>query len=429
MRKELIGSEKGSRAVVVGAGKSGRDAARLLHELGADVNLLEVMPKNVSVELQDECKDKGIALLTGPHKPEYFAGASRIVLSPGIPVGKIRECLPEGCTAELISELELAGRYATGKVLAITGTNGKTTTTSLSAHILREAGFRVFEGGNIGTPLSSYVLGDDEADVLVLEVSSFQAQNCTSFAPEVGVFLNLSVDHQDYHRDMQEYLDAKLNLFAHMSEDSFVILPEEMRSQLAEQPFTKAHRIYFESTDRFESELLPGEHNQCNMEAAFQALSRFGVSEREMRNALETYVPHPHRLERVGEKQGILFVNDSKATTLASVKAALEAFDRPILLLAGGKYKGGDLESLAPLIKRKVRALGLFGASRERFESAWEGLATMHWEPELGGAVRWLMTQAQEGDVMLLSPGTASFDLYDNYGQRGEHFRTLFQEL
>ncbi|NJB67764.1 UDP-N-acetylmuramoylalanine--D-glutamate ligase [Desulfobaculum xiamenense] len=429
MREELKGRLAGTAAAVVGAGRSGQGAALLLRALGANVRLLEAKAENVSADFAARATAEGIEIMTGPHLPEYFEGMDMVVLSPGVQAGKIRALFPIDAAPEVISELELSGRYAKGRVLAITGTNGKTTTTALCAHVLRHMGLRVFEGGNIGTPLADHVLSGDEADALVLEVSSFQAQNCTTFRPEVAVLLNLSVDHQDFHADMEEYLQAKLNLFARMEDEDLAVLPAEMRDDLESRHFTRARLHFFEATDRFECDRLPGAHNQANMEAAFQALTRFGVTERDMREALDTFVQHPHRLERVGETRGVLFINDSKATTVASLKAALEAFDRPILLLAGGKYKGGDLEALAPLLKRRVRAVCLFGDSREVFEKAWTGIVPLGWEPNMQRAVEWLMERAEQGDVMLLSPATASYDLYNNYKERGEDLRRIFREL
>lgn len=429
MQTQLEQTMTGKRTVVVGAGTSGRSAARLVRALGADVTLLDANENALDDTLRARLEGEGIALRFGPHKPDYFDGADTVVLSPGVPARKIRALFPMDVTPEVMSELELAGRYASGRVLAITGTNGKTTTTALCAHVLRHMGLSVFEGGNIGTPLSEHVLSGRSADALVLEVSSFQAQNCTSFRPEVAVLLNLTEDHQDYHADMDEYLRAKLNLFAFMTDEDLAIVPADMREKLEEYSFTAARVRFFESTDRFECDRLPGAHNQANMEAAYQALRRFGVNERDMREALATFEPHPHRLERVGEHAGVTFVNDSKATTVASLKAALEAFEQPVLLLAGGKYKGGDLKALAPLLRRKVRAVCLFGDSRHIFEQAWAGNVPLAWERDMEGAVRRLMTWAESGDVMLLSPATASYDLYNNYGERGDDFRRIFNLL
>lgn len=423
------GDLKKVTAAVVGAGRSGRAAALLLADLGAKVRLLERNPDGLDEAFAHDAKAAGVELRLGIHKSEDFSGLNMVVMSPGIPVRTVKALLPMGENPEIISELELASRYAQGRILAVTGTNGKTTVTALAAHVLQNAGLSVFLGGNIGTPLSEFVLSGREVDVLALEVSSFQAQACTSFHPEVGVLLNFSPDHLDYHADMDEYLRAKLNMFACMTPDDLAVLPVEMREDLEERQFTKARMKWFESTDRFECEGLPGTHNQANMESVFQATKRFGVTERCMREALDTFEPYPHRLQRVGVKSGVLFVDDSKATTVEALRAALETFDKPVLLLAGGVYKGGDLEALAPLLRRKVRAVCLFGASREIFEKAWAGHVSLAWESTLDKAMHRLMTWAEEGDVMLLSPATASFDLYANYKERGNHFQRVFGEL
>nr|WP_232034746.1 UDP-N-acetylmuramoyl-L-alanine--D-glutamate ligase [Desulfovibrio ferrophilus] len=420
---------KNVTAAVVGAGRSGRAAALLLADLGARVRLLERSEDGLDKTYVHDAQSAGVELRLGAHKTEDFAGLQLIVMSPGIPVRTVKALLPVGENPEIISELELASRYAGGHILAVTGTNGKTTVTGLAAHVLQNAGLNVFLGGNIGVPLSEHVLSGREVDVLALEVSSFQAQACTSFHPEVGVLLNFSPDHQDYHADMEEYLRAKLNMFAFMTTDDLAVLPVEMRDTLEEYHFTKARIKWFESTDRFECERLPGTHNQANMEAVFQATKRFGSTERCMREALESFEPYPHRLERIGTKAGVLFVDDSKATTVEALRAALETFESPVLLLAGGVYKGGDLEALVPLLRRKARAVCLFGDSREVFEKAWAGHVSLAWEATLDNAMRRLMTWAEEGDVMLLSPATASFDQYVNYKERGKHFQRVFEEL
>lgn len=416
-------------AAVVGAGRSGRAAALLLADLGARVRLLEKNEQGLDGAFVRDAEAAGVSLRLGAHATDDFAGLDMVVVSPGIPVRTVKALLPMGENPEIISEMELASRYVNGRILAVTGTNGKTTTTALAAHVLQVAGLSVFLGGNIGTPLSEHVLSGRAADVLALEVSSFQAQACTSFRPEVGVLLNFSPDHMDYHADMEEYLRAKLNMFSFMTADDLAVLPAAMRAELEDRHFTAARVQWFESSDRFECERLPGAHNQGNMEAVFQATKRFGVTERCMREALETFEPYPHRLQSLGEKGGVLFVDDSKATTVEALRAALETFDRPVLLLAGGVWKGGDLDALAQILRRKVRAVCLFGDSREVFEKAWAGHVSLAWEPTLDKAMHRLMTWAEPGDVMLLSPATASFDLYANYKERGNHFARVFEEL
>lgn len=415
-------------SVVVGAGESGRAAALLLRELGAGVRLLDRKRESVPRDFLALAKAKGIEFGFGEHTPAQFADANLVVLSPGVNPSLIRPHLPDPAT-ELLAEMELAARCTDEPILALTGTNGKTTTVSLAAHMLRHAGKTVFLGGNIGTPLSSHVLAGEKADVLVLEVSSFQLMTCGDFHPNVGVLLNFSPNHLDWHADLDEYLDAKLKLFANQEPGDLAVLPLGMKDELDARVGGKAERLWFAPEDRFWCESLPGGHNQENMEAAFQACAYFGVSEDQAQESLKTFSGLPHRLTRVAVRNGVLFVDDSKATTVESVRAALKSFNQPVRLLAGGVFKGGDLAGLVPLLKERVREVGLFGDSREEFEAAWTGAVDIFWEPDLERAVRRLAKDAEPGEVVLLSPGTASFDLYENYKARGKDFQRIVGEL
>jgi UDP-N-acetylmuramoylalanine--D-glutamate ligase len=417
----------GLAAVVLGAGASGLAAVRLLAGRGARVRLLDRNAAAVGGELAAELAGLGVGLRLGEHAPEDFANARLVVISPGIPAAKLAGLLPAG--AALVSELELASRFVAEPILAITGTNGKTTTTMLAAAILQAAGKAVFMGGNIGTPLSEYVLRGEKADVLVLEVSSFQLQNIDAFHPAAAALLNFSANHLDYHADLEEYLAAKLRLFANQTPADLAVVPEDMREQLSRRAFTKAKTVYFRAAGRFSAPHLPGAHNQANMEAAFALCAHFGVSESVARAAMAAFVPAGHRLERVGEKGGVLFVDDSKATTVEALRAAILSCDRPVRLLAGGVFKGGDLAGLVPLLRERVASVGLFGASREIFERAWAGSVPLFWAPTLEGAVRRLYGQAAPGEAILLSPATASFDLYSGYKARGDDFQRIFREL
>ena len=204
---------------------------------------------------------------------------------------------------------------------------------------------------------------------------------------------------------------------------------EAMRGELSTRAFTRARTVYFQARGRFAAPALPGAHNQANMEAALALCAHFGVTERTAREAMAVFTPAGHRLERVGEKGGVLFIDDSKATTVEALRAAIQSCDRPVRLLAGGVFKGGDLEGLVPLLRERVRSVGLFGASREIFEAAWAGSVALFWEPKLEGAVRRLYGQAGPGETILLSPATASFDLYSGYKARGDDFQRIFREL
>lgn len=421
----------GKRGVVVGAGKSGLAAARLLGVLGAKVRVTD-RSESVTPDVLGEMKDS-VELVTGPHKREHFADADIIVLSPGVPVKKMADALKDVEERKIVSELEFASWFIQAPILAITGTNGKTTTTTLVSEIFRHAGIRAFTGGNIGTPLCEYLLGPDRAEVIVLEVSSFQLQNCRLFKPRVGVFLNFAANHLDYHENMAEYLGAKLTLFARMTEDDTALMHESLRPMMEQtfgkQPFSEAQVEWFGPTDRFEAPHLPGEHNRSNVEAAWQAVSRFGVTEPMAAEAIRNFKPLAHRIEPVREVNGVLYVDDSKATTLDAVIAAVRTFDRPVRLLMGGVWKGGDVEAFAQNVKDAVVHVGLFGGSREVLEAPLAKVFPVTWDETLGQAVQRQAETASEGDVVLLSPATASFDQYSSYGERGDDFRSAVEGL
>ena len=415
------GQLKGHCAAVLGAGRSGLGAARLLDFLGADIRLLEKSPERLSSDVEQEAQTKGWTVRTGEHAAADFDGVQMVVPSPGVPVHRLVHLFPQ--TVQIISELELASWFVNEPIVAVTGSAGKTTTTTLIAHILETAGRRVFSGGNLGTPLSEYVLAQDQADVLVLEVSSFQLVHASSFHPKVAVLLNVAPNHLDYHEEMEAYVLAKLKLFAKQQPGDLAIAPYALKEDLESHHFSAADRVYFVPSDRFSCPQLPGEHNQANIEAAYLACRYLGVDEQAVAEALASYQPQAHRLQIVGTWNGVKVVDDSKATTIESLQAALRSFEEPIVLLAGGQFKGGDPSLVADLISTRVKEVVLFGDNRDVFESAWQGLAPMHWFPTLEDAVDHGATTTQSGDVLLLSPATASFDLFTDYKHRGAVFQ------
>ena len=421
----------GELAVVVGAGRSGLAAARLLSREGARVRLLDRNTAALSPEQAASLQKLGVDVQLGEHSPEQFEHAAFLVPSPGMPVAKLAQYLGGACEGapEVLAEMELAWRYLNDEpVLAVTGTSGKTTTASLAAAMLQAQGYTVFLGGNIGTPLSEYVLSGRKADVLVLEISSFQLQACSTFCPRAGVLLNITPNHLDYHKDMAEYTEAKFRLFRCQDEGDLAVLGADLQ-ELARGFNLRARQVWVRESERFPQSGLLGAHNKFNEEAAWQACRFFGVSEANAARAVARFKPLPHRLELVRERGGVLYVNDSKCTTVSSLKVALQAFDRPLRLLCGGKFKGGDLAALGGLVRERVREVALFGASREHFEKAWRDLAPLRWHPTLEEAVRALAASAKEGDVVLLAPATSSFDLYDNYMARGDDFKRIVSEL
>ena len=428
--RELVhkGQLRGHRAVVVGAGRSGRAAAVLLDELGADVRLLERNEATIGAELRELAGKKGWTIGAGEHSRADFAHADLVVLSPGVPRRTIEPLLPAH-KVQVVSEIELGSWFTSEPIIAVTGTNGKSTTTTLIAHVLGHAGKRVFAGGNLGTPLCEYVSSGERAEVLVLEVSSFQLQNISGFHPRVALLLNFAPNHLDYHADMKEYLEAKLRIFANQSARDLAIVPLALKETLEGRAGIKASRTYFVASDRFRCPQLPGRHNQENMEAAFLACRFLGVGEEQFLESLESFVPLPHRLQWVGEKGGVSFVDDSKATTVDALRVALEAVDGPVHLLAGGIFKGGDLTALAPLLKAKVKSVALFGGSREIFEAAFGGVVPIAWDPTLREAVHRAALTAGPGETVLLAPATSSFDQFANYKERGRAFVEAVREV
>lgn len=416
---------KGSTAVVVGTGLSGCSAARLLQAKQAKVLVLEKNPQNIPPDFQAWADSVGIEVLLGEHSAEQFKGAQYVVPSPGIPARSLQPFLESD--AEILSELELAYRCLAGResIIAITGTSGKTTTTKLIAAMLGSKS--IFVGGNIGTPLSDYILAKQRAEILILEVSSFQLQNSRLFHPQVAVCLNLSPNHLDYHLDMAEYTAAKMQIFANQTPVDVAILPEEMEP-LALRLGIRGRKIYYQPSNRFSLQLF-GAHNQGNAEAAWLAAGQFGISQSIAQEVAKNFPPLPHRLEKITEFAGVLYVNDSKGTTVESLRVALQAFKEPILLLAGGKFKGGDLGSLVDLVKAKVKHLALFGGSAEDFKQALGNATTISQDTTLEEAMLRLQKMATPGDVILMSPATASYDQYPNYLARGEDFRRIALKL
>lgn len=263
----------------------------------------------------------------------------------------------------------------------------------------------------------------------MLEVSSFQLQNSPSFHPRVGVLLNFSANHLDYHESMEEYLVAKLSMFAHMDQNDLAVVPLSMKDELEGRAFTSARRVYFVAGSRFSCPDLPGEHNRENMEAAYLACRYFGLTPEDVQRGIDGFSTLPHRIEAVAEHRGIVFIDDSKSTTVDSMIAAIRSQDRPVRLLAGGVFKGGDLGMVLPLIREKVRAVYLFGQSREIFEAAWADCGKeISWDATLEEAVFRAASEARSGECVLLSPATASFDLFANYKQRGKTFQRTVRE-
>lgn len=416
---------------VVGGGASGRAAVKLLCKYGASLVFHEKNEEKLLPEFKTFLAEHKIPCFFGEHKQENFADCDIFIPSPGAAIAQFIPFLPPSALA--VSETELASLFCENvPVLGITGTSGKTTTTSICSAMLKEQGLSVFTGGNIGTPLSEYALHrlenpqSPKADVLVLELSSFQLQTCNALHVHVGICLNISANHLDYHKDMQEYIDAKMQLFAHQTEKDFAILSPALAHFAKEYRFKAKTIIFDENAKNFPKTKLLGQHNQSNAEAAWQACRLFGVSFENAQKAMEKMAPMENRLEFIRELNGVTYINDTKCTTVSALEVALKAVSEaghPVILLAGGKFKGGDLESIIPLMQKSVKHVALYGGSREYFENAWKNHLSLSYDEKMHDAVHRAQKMADGGDAVLLAPATSSFDQYSNYIERGNDFK------
>lgn len=418
--------EKGMEAMVIGAGASGVAAAQLLRSKGCAVRLLEQNRDALTQEKLAILEECGVIVLYGDISPYHLDYLDVIVVSPGIPIENIISAvyaIPKTKYPYIIGEIELAYTFTHGEpIIAITGTAGKTTTVTLIAEMLQSIGLEVFLGGNIGTPFSTYLLQGKKVDVIVLELSSFQLQGIHYFRPKVAGILNISANHLDYHKTMEEYISAKMNIVKRQTKDDFLLLPRSL-AHLAQQYTIPSVIRYVDAKRHFTPQYLIGEHNAENIEFAYQASRIFGVSRKQAKDVVHSFRSLPHRLEYVTMDKGVVYINDSKSTTVDSLRVALESIEAPIILLAGGKFKGGALHTLRDIISTKVKYIVLFGGSKEIFLSALEGIAPIQYCATLQEAVIFAKKIAEHGDTVLLSPATASFDAFASYMERGETFK------
>jgi UDP-N-acetylmuramoylalanine--D-glutamate ligase len=436
--------------LVVGLARSGQAAARLLAARGEAVRAVDSGHPEGAAGLEGA----GVEVFLDTDGVAQLEGTRTVVKSPGVPreAPVIARALERG--AEVIGELELAWRELPNRFLAVTGTNGKTTTVELLGHIYRTAGEPVAVAGNVGAALSELVGEVDPEATVVCECSSFQLEDTTAFAPECAVFLNLAPDHLDRHRDLESYLAAKLQIFANQGNDDVAVYN-------ADDPFAAgadlggcARRIAFcagaapecevavaEGTIFYDGEPLLavaelglfGEHNVANAMAAAAAALSMGIDRDAVRAGLRSFAGVPHRLETVAEIGGVRFVNDSKATNVASAAVGIRAFDGGVHAILGGSEKDEPFAPLvAPLVER-ARACYLVGATAERMARELAPVVEAGIElrrcADLDDAVRRAAAAATAGDVVLLSPACASFDAFENYEARGDRFRELVGEL
>jgi UDP-N-acetylmuramoylalanine--D-glutamate ligase len=436
--------------LVVGLARSGSAAARLLAARGGDVRGVD----SDSPEQAAGLAGFGVEVVLDTDGLAQLEGARTVVKSPGVPreAPVIAAALERG--VEVIGELELAWRAIPNRFVAITGTNGKTTTAELLGHVYRTAGEPVAVAGNVGTPLSSLAGEIDLAATVVCEASSFQLEDSVSFAPECAVFLNLAPDHLDRHSDLDAYLAAKLRIFANQGNDDLAVYNADDPALAGTDLGGCARRIAFctgaapdcevalaEGAIFYEGEpLLPaseldlfGEHNVANAMAAAATALAVGIDRDAVREGLRSFAGVPHRLEQVAEMDGVRFVNDSKATNVASATVGLRAFEGGVHAILGGSEKGEDFGALVEPVREACVAIYLIGAAADRLAAALapalESGVELHRCDGLEDAVRRARAAARPGEVVLLSPACASFDAYENFEQRGDAFREIVQGL
>jgi UDP-N-acetylmuramoylalanine--D-glutamate ligase len=433
----------GKNAIVLGLGHSGEAAATLLKEEGAVVTVADSSDNAAVREKAAKLESMGIRVLLGEAADADPAPYDVCVLSPGIdPIVPLvrnvaRKQIP------IIGELELAFRECSCPCVAITGTNGKTTTTELTTAMLQGCGVRTMASGNIGLPFATAVRRSHELDVMVLETSSFQLETIHHFRPHVAVWLNLSPNHLDRYRDMEEYRTAKLRIFEEQTAEDFAVVnARESLPPLAAQKLTfsaytddadftlRGGVIHFRGQPVLDQARtkLHGIHNAENLMAALAIGHALNVEFDRMAAAVLDYTAPAHRCEFIRDLDGVRWINDSKATNLDSVEKAILSQDRPIVLIAGGKDKGFEFDDIAPLVKERARCAVLIGEMKDRIATSWAGTPTQK-AATLEEAVSLARAAARAGDVVLFSPGTSSFDMFKNYGERGNQFKAAVHAL
>jgi UDP-N-acetylmuramoylalanine--D-glutamate ligase len=444
----------GKRVLVVGLGRSGVASALFLKSQGArvtvsDVKSLEQLREEIPVLL-----DHGIAVETGGHGERTFQNQDLIVVSPGIPVDAEPIAQARALGQPVIGEIELAAEFLPIPIVAITGSNGKTTTTTLVGEILAAGGLKTLVGGNIGTPAISLVPQATPETVVVLEVSSFQLETIRSFRPKIGIVLNVTPDHLDRHRTFAAYVDAKARLFENQQPEDFAVLNADDPTCVEMAGRTRAQVFWFSRKKEVEqgafvrngavlfrragtqqevmvaAEIpLKGSHNLENVLAAVCAGALMGCDPAKIGAAIRNFKAVEHRLEYVVTVRGVEYYNDSKATNVDATIKALESFPGNIHLILGGKDKGSDYTVLNDLLRQRVKAVYTIGAAAEKIQSQIKGATAIVASGTIDAAVKQSAAAAQSGDVVLLAPACASFDQFQNYEHRGRVFKGLVLAL
>jgi UDP-N-acetylmuramoylalanine--D-glutamate ligase len=442
-------SYKNKKIAVLGFGASGEAAARVLAEEGAMTTILDSADLKKLRSKIDKISPLGISVLAGLEADNDKRKYDRAILSPGIDPNTplVQNFLKK--RIEMIGELEFSWELCKCPVIAITGTNGKTTTTELVARMLNAGGVKTLAAGNIGPAFAAVVKQSEQMEVMTLEVSSFQLEEIRTFRPHISVWLNFTPDHLDRYPNMEAYKRAKLRVFENQTEEDFAIVnladmpavvdPDKIKPRVISFSAVRPGGdfelrdgvIHFRGAPvlAMEKVLLRGVHNAENLMAALAVGYLMGLGFETMSTPLATYIPQPHRCEKVGTVGGVDYVNDSKATNIDALEKALVSETRPIVLIAGGKDKGFEFGSITDLVAKKAHHVVLIGEMAARIAKLWSSRVPCEQVKSLEDAVRRARKLAKSGDVVLFSPGTSSFDMFKSYADRGDQFRNLVKSL
>jgi UDP-N-acetylmuramoylalanine--D-glutamate ligase len=443
-------SVTGQNVVVMGAARSGFAAAELLVRRGARVTLTDL---KTSIADVDGLAERGVMLELGGHKPETFLRADLIVVSPGVKLDHPVLNAARDAGIPVIGELELASRWLRGRVIAVTGTKGKSTTTTLTGRMLEQSGFRVRVGGNIGVPLSAQV-DDSTSDTLhVIEASSFQLQATDTFHPWIAALLNFSPDHLDQHASIQEYASAKSAIFRRQSASDWTVVNAEdppaerlaaaSRAQrvryglaITGDGFTVADGVIVERKSASATPLVPidavrvpGSHILSDVVAATAISRTAGAAPDAMRAAVSAFAGLEHAMEVVDTVEGVRFVNDSKATNIESARRSIESVPSNLVVVMGGRYKGGDFRVLAAPLAGRALAVVALGEAAPRIESALADVIRVERAGSMADAVRTAFGFAPQGGTVVLAPACSSFDMFRDYAERGRAFKEEVRRL
>jgi UDP-N-acetylmuramoylalanine--D-glutamate ligase len=439
---------KGKSVTILGAARSGIAAAKLLKKKQAKVFVSDIASEDQKESEMQLLKAENLDFEFGQHSNRVFE-ADFAVLSPGIPIhSDVVQSLISKKIA-VYSELEIASWFCAAPVIAITGSNGKTTTTTLVGEMLRTETPRSIVAGNIGTAFSDYVLESVVSDWATVEVSSFQLETIDTFHPQIVIILNLAPNHLDWYDSYEDYVEAKLLILKNLQENDYLIynaddelLCEKVRNCPAKKRtfslydknasiFLNEDKIHFEDKKLIKTNQirLKGNHNFQNAMAAILAVSIAGIKEKNIIRILKNFKGVEHRLEYVTKIKGIEFINDSKATTVESLAVALTSFATPIILIAGGKDKGSDYSKLNDLIAKNVRQIILIGTSKEKMLETWKNIVQVHLADTLYDAVKKAYNLAEPGENVLLSPACSSFDMFKDFEDRGTQYKNIVHKL